>query len=75
MLKKDTLFFGIMFAWIFTVVFDVFIYKFMDPFYIQFIFIVPLAIFALLLTWNRRFRRYMLQDSRIFYRLIYKQKK
>lgn len=75
MYKKDTLFFGIMFSWIFLIFFDIFIYLFIDPWILQWGFIIILFVSAMLLNYNKRFREYMLQDSRIFHRLTYKKKK
>jgi len=75
MYKKDTLFFGIIFSWIISGFFDIFVYNFVDPFCIELFFVGILFITAMLLTFSKRFRDYMLQESRIYRRLFFKKKK
>lgn len=75
MYKKDTFFFGILFAWIISIFFDILIYPFVDPMVLEWVFIGILFITAMLLIYNKRFREYMLQESRIYRRLFFKKKK
>jgi len=75
MTKKDTLFFGIIFLWIITGTFDIFIYNFIDPFYIQFIFLGILLLFCALLYRSKRFNAYIQQESRFYRRLFFKKSK